>query len=325
MQQVEERNNKRWRPEEISFLQKNIDKPIPELASSLNRSEGSVTTMVWKIKEGKYPISNTISSIKSEWDSGKAKPVKELLRTDDKPQWKIQFDKALITLVKNHGMSEEQARRELGYALSSFSEKPELKNLPVESIYNTLLDIGRTKVSLNPAQKLAFIVERDGKCVFEISYRGLCKILIDSGSVKIIDAFIVYEGEEFDYNPAENILTHKPKFGFSEEENNKRKIIGAYSRAILADGMKHFHFIELYKLEKIERMSNASFYGEWRMDMYKKTAIRSHYKFLPKKDLSEHIHNAILLDEQSMAMNFDKSKKKGKSMMDFFSNNDEII
>lgn len=324
MQQGEDRNNKRWKQEEVLFLKKNIDKPIPHLASSLNRSEGSVTTMVWKIKEGKYPISDTVLSIKSEWDSGKPQPVKELLRTDDKPEWKIQFDKALIALVKSYNMSEEQARRELNYALSFFNEKPELRSLPIESIYNALLDIGRTRVSLNSAQKLAFIVGREGKCVFEISYRGLCKILMDSGSVKIIDAFIVYEGEEFDYNPADNILTHKPKFGFSEEENNKRKIIGAYSRAILDDGMKHFHFVELYKLEKIERMSNASFYGEWRTDMYKKTAIRSHYKFLPKKDLSEHIHNAILLDEQSMEMNFNKGKKKNKSMMDFFSNNDEI-
>lgn len=235
--------------------------------------------------------------------------------------WKQAFSQAGELLVEL-GLTKEQAVTELSYALHLFEENPRLKTCAPDSILIALQNIGRTKISVNPAQKLAYVDERDGKCYFELTYKGLIKVLTDSGSVKVIDPFIVYEDEEFDYSPADNFLTHIPRYASTEAENRSRGIKGAYSRAILHDDTPHFHFVEVWKLEKVEKMSRMpQFYQDWKEDMYKKTALRSHYKYLPKKDLPDFIAHALILDEDNF---FGRPSRRKTGLLDFFANNSEI-
>lgn len=305
---METRSNKRWKPQEIDFLRANISQPVSWLSQQLNRSQGSVTTMVWKLKmTSENPI--TVKNIDES-----------IIAPQQKPIWQLQINKAKEILIAE-GMKEDRADNEISYALTFFHENATLKNCTTESILTSLINIGRTGISLNPAHKLSYLTNRDGKCIFDLTYRGLSKTLTDSGSVKVIDAHIVYEGDEFDYSPADLKIYHAPKIAMTEAENNARKIRGAYSIAVLQDGTKHPHFMEAWNLEKIARLSSSNFYNEWREDMYKKCVIRSHYKFLPKRDLSNYVQSAILLDEENTGMNFHAGKNKKKiGMMDFFSN-----
>lgn len=345
---MEQRNNKRWKPDEIDFIQKNVDKSPEWLSSQLNRSEGSINTMIWKLKKESEtqttvtlpPASsagqrlnitnNTDKPIKIQSSSPIVlEPNESTTISSSKPHWQNYVEKAREILVVE-GMTESQADTEMSYIYSIFHEKPTLKNCDHDSIVSAIINIGRTKSTINPTLKLAYLKAKDGKCVFELTYRGLIKTLTDSGSVKVMDAHIVYEDDyEFEYLPAENKIHHKPKVAKTEAENNARQIAGAYSVAILNDNTKHYHFMEIWKLVKIEQMSTGGesdyYYNEWRTDMYKKCAIRSHYKFLPKGNtMPEYIQRALTVDDENSSITMGNSKfgagKKKSGMMDFFNN-----
>jgi phage RecT family recombinase len=341
-------HNKRWKQDEIDFIQHNINKPVDWLSSQLNRSEGSINTMIWKLKKESETQTTVAlphaSSAGQRFDikNNSDKPIKIISSSPivlepnesttisgSTPHWQNQVEKARQILVVE-GMAESQADTEMSYVYSIFHENPTLKNCHQDSIVSAIIDIGRTKSTINPALKLAYLKAKDGKCVFELTYRGLIKSLTDSGSIKVMDAHIVYEDDyEFEYLPAENKITHKPKVAKTEAENNARQIAGAYSVAILNDGTKHYHFMEIWKLAKIEQMSTGGesdyFYTEWKTDMYKKCAIRSHYKFLPKgTTLPEYIQRAIMIDDENSSIMMSSSKfgagKKRGGMMEFFNN-----
>ena len=343
------RNNKRWKAQEIEFVRQNINKPIDWLSSQLNRSGGSINAMLWKLKKESATETITLPSAKpgesihitnhSNKDIKIVAPNTETIGLKSgtaitiSPEWQHQVERARQIMIAE-GMPESQTDIEISYVLSLFHEKPSLKNCTPDSIVSAIINIGRTKTTINPALKLAYLDAKEGKCVFELTYRGLIKTLTDSGSVKVMDAHIVYEDDyEFEYSPAENKLHHKPRAAKTEAENNARQIAGAYSVAILKDGTKHYHFMEIWKLEKIERMSKGGesdyYYNEWKTDMYKKCAIRSHFKFLPKGNtLPDYIQRAIMIDEENSSLSMMDSGnklyagKKKKGMMDFFSNQD---
>jgi phage RecT family recombinase len=344
---MEQRNNKRWKQDEIEFIQQNISKSVEWLSSQLNRSEGSINTMIWKLKKESDP-QTTITLPPAT--SGKAfiiknngdKPIKVVSSSpivlepnesttisDSKPHWQNQVEKAKRILVAE-GMTESQADTEVSYIHSIFHENPILKNCDSDSIVSAIINIGRTKSTINPTLKLAYLKAEGNKCTFELTYRGLIKTLTDSGSIKVMDAHIAYEDDyEFEYFPAENRINHKPRISKTETENNSRQVAGAYSVAILNDGTKHYHFMEIWKLEKIEQMSAGGnsdyYYKQWKTDMYKKCVIRSHFKFLPKgTTLPEYIQRAIMIDDENSSISmgggkFGAGKKRG-GMMNFFNN-----
>lgn len=234
--------------------------------------------------------------------------------------WKDAFKDAKPFLSKQ--LPKNRAAKELEYALYLFQKEPKLKNCTYDSILFALQNIAHTQISLNTAQNLAYLDARDSNCYFELTYKGLIKILIDSKTIKLIDAFIVYEDEQFEYVPTQNYLFHIPNYDSRTDlENASRKIRGAYSKATLNDGFSHFHFVDAWKLKKVEVVAyKPSFYSNWREDMYKKIAIRSHYKFLPKNNLPEHIEDSFILDVENFFPDAYKLNRKGRGMFDYFSN-----
>ena len=81
---------------------------------------------------------------------------------------------------------------EIGYASKIISTNLSLQKCSYESVMECLVQIQKIGLTLNPTLKLVYLVERDGKCVIEVSYIGLIAILKKSGGCKYIDAFIVF-------------------------------------------------------------------------------------------------------------------------------------
>lgn len=197
----------------------------------------------------------------------------------------------------------KKAKTELGFAAQIIEGNPQLKTCDVASIQNAIINVARTGTTLNPAMKLAYLIPRKGKCVLDFSYMGLIHILTDGGDVKYITATIVYEDEEFVFDPINTV--HKPIYAKTEELQKKREIHGALSTAILKDNTRVYEFMPYWELLKIKRQSmsaNSSFspYGEWAEEMYKKAVIKRHYKFLPKGSPdAERLAEAIAADTEA--------------------------
>jgi recombination protein RecT len=197
------------------------------------------------------------------------------------PLWKKALKDAY---PKFQSIDPERALTELGFAMQLIEGNEYLQRCTPESIVNAILNIARTSVTLNPVLKLAYLVPRKTQCCLDFSYTGLIGLLTESGVIKYVNATVAYEDEEFAYNPITMSILHRPTNPRTEEEQNKRLVNGAYSRAVLPDGTVVYEYMPFWELEKIRLKSpiksENSIWNEWTFEMYKKSVIRRHYKLL---------------------------------------------
>jgi recombination protein RecT len=174
-----------------------------------------------------------------------------------------------------------------------------------DSVANALLDM--VVQGLNPAKKQGYFIVYGNQLVFQRSYFGTMAVTKRVTNAKSIDAAVIYDGDEVDYemiNGRITNLTHKQKFG----NINKEKIIGAYATIIMADGTV---YNELMTIDEIRKAwSKAQFWGkeqtveksgsthdEFKQEMAKKTVInRACKKFMNSSDDSslvmQHVNRA---------------------------------
>lgn len=179
--------------------------------------------------------------------------------------------------------TETAYNREVIFAKQAFDGSDLLQKCAPESIRNSIVNIALTGASLNPVLQQSYLIPRKGKCCLDFSYRGLCKIAIDSGSVYDIDAVPVFEGDEFYYemglNPA---LIHKPKMHTDAKD---KKLIAVYAIAVLHHGIKKFVVLDKEKIERARKSSQADLVWKAHYDeMAKKTAVKLLYKLLPQSE-----------------------------------------
>lgn len=178
-----------------------------------------------------------------------------------------------------------KALQELGFAYQIISESTMLQNCDPSSIRNAVTNIARTGITLNPVMRLAYLVPRNKKCILDFSYMGMISLLKNNGNIKTINAYIVYEDEEFEHDIVNNVIYHKPAYAKTEQEHNKRVPIGAYSVAKLPTNDVDYCFMPMWEINKIKNTSKGadSSYSPWNTwgdEMIKKTVIKRHFKML---------------------------------------------
>lgn len=203
--------------------------------------------------------------------------------------------------------------REINFAIQAIRGNDLLQKCDEQSIKNAIVNVALTGVTLNPVLQQAFLIPRKGKCCLDISYRGLCKIAVDSDSVYDIDAVPVFEGDEFYYEMGlEPILKHRPLM-FDDEKDKKIKAV--YAVATLHHGIKKFVVLDK---EKINRARKSAQYDKvWAAhedEMSKKTAVKLLYKLLPQ---TERMSTAVSVINEHEGLIL-KDEKKAKEIMDRF-------
>lgn len=207
-----------------------------------------------------------------------------------------------------------QWERELGFALQALRKNNYLMKIAMEdkvelqaAIYNVAL----TGLSLNPVLKYAYLLPRGGKICLEPSYMGLIKILTDAGSIKQVWADVICENDHSKIvrgtNPS---IEHS--YGIEDERG---EITGCYAVAVLANGATQFEVLQLSEVENIKRRSEAVKSGKgspWDSDeaeMFKKTAIRRLFKYLPKTEIPEQVLQTLEVFDKNHEI--EKEEPKG--------------
>jgi recombination protein RecT len=183
--------------------------------------------------------------------------------------------------------------------------KPALEVCTKDSIANSLLDM--VVQGLNPAKKQGYFIVYGKQLTFQRSYFGTMAVTKRVTGAKDIDAAVIYEGDDVNYemvNGRITNLTHKQKFG----NINKDKILGAYATIVMPDGTVYHELMTIDEIRKA--WSKAQFWGkdqkveqqgstheEFKQEMAKKTVInRACKKFLNSSDDSslvmQHINRA---------------------------------
>ncbi len=205
---------------------------------------------------------------------------------------------------------EERFMKEVMFASAILAQNSYLNGGSQESKVKAMMILADVPLTLNPIHKEAYLVPRKVggqlQVVLEPSYMGLVKLLTDSGSVKVIEARPIYQGDDcaIDMSTAQKVLRHVPYFMRGVAKGG---VMGFYSLATLHDGSKVCEVMGKDEVDRImERSESYKAYKSgnvrsavWITDydqMGCKTVIKRHWKQLPKTDRMEGFAKAVDID-----------------------------
>lgn len=223
------------------------------------------------------------------------------------------FFQAIEPRMKEAGFSPEKVRQELSFALQHINKSKQLKECTPESLLTAVLNISNIGLSLNPASKESYLIPRwnTGAKIFEAalepSYVGLVKLLTDCGSVISMLCQLVYSGDQFEIDLANNLnpVLHKREL----VKSKRGELIGCYALATLPDKTRQVEYMDIEEINAIRERSETykayvakkifsctwvSDYGE----MCRKTVIKRIYKYLPRTERMMYVDNAVNTDNR---------------------------
>lgn len=180
-------------------------------------------------------------------------------------------------------------------ALTLINTTPGLAACTRDSFAGALMTASQLGLEPGPLGE-AYLVPYGTKCTLIIGYRGYIKLAWQSNQLRNIDAHVVYDGDEFEYEYGLNpILRHKPG-------RTRRDITDIYAVASFINGGSAFVVLSPDEVEEFRRRSataNAAS-SPWKTDwnaMAKKTAVRQLAKWLPMSPELRNFATAAALDE----------------------------
>jgi recombination protein RecT len=195
--------------------------------------------------------------------------------------------------------------REAGFALqilraSDYLSKVALNN--PASLEAAITNVGAIGISLNPAEKLAYLVPRkvggNPAVCLDLSYMGLLWIAIDAGAIRWGQAVIVRQKDTFELQG----IDKEPKHTYQPFDKERGPIVGVYVVVKTPEGDYLTHPMPIDKVYAIRDRSEAwkaykrdsSKTCPWVTDeeeMVKKTCVKQAQKYWPKcKRLDEAVH-----------------------------------
>lgn len=191
-------------------------------------------------------------------------------------------------------------KREAGFAMqiiagNNFLAKVAMNNR--QSLVNAIINVGAIGISLNPAEKEAYLVPRNGAVCLDISYIGFMRLATDTGQVVWVQSDIVYEKDHFRIVG----LDKQPEHHFNSFDKSRGEAVGVYVTAKLASGDYLTETMTTEEINSIRDKSQghiafvsgkarSSIWNDHWGEMAKKTVVKRASKYWPK---SERLDKAI--------------------------------
>lgn len=163
------------------------------------------------------------------------------------------------------------------------------------SAQNAIINVAAIGITLNPAQKLAYLVPRNGGVCLDISYMGLMHLAADTGSIRWGQAVIVHANDTF-----KRIGIDKAPIHEVDEFGDRGDPVGAYCVVKTSDGD---YLTDVMKRDDILAIRDRSVaWKAWvskkkscpwvtdELEMWRKTVVKRASKYWPKV---ERLNNAI--------------------------------
>lgn len=192
-------------------------------------------------------------------------------------------------------------QREAAFALQLLSDNKYLAGIALknqQSLVNAVMNIAAIGISLNPAEKEAYLVPRDGKVCLDISYMGLINLATSNGAVEWVQAAVVHATDQFTING----LDKQPTHSYNAFDPNRGDPVGVFVTAKLANGDYLTGTMNVAEINAIRDKSQgyiafingkarSSIWNDYWGEMAKKTIVKRESKMWPKSSrLSKAIH-----------------------------------
>lgn len=187
--------------------------------------------------------------------------------------------------------------REASFAMqimqsNEFLAKTAMRNQA--SLINSVVNVAAIGISLNPAEKEAYLVPRNGQVCLDISYVGLMRLATDTGQVEWVQADLVYENDHFRMVG----LDKQPEHHYNAFAKDRGQVVGVYVTAKLATGD---YLTETMTTEEVNAIrdksqghisfvsgkARSSIWNDHWGEMAKKTVVKRAHKYWPKSERLE--------------------------------------
>lgn len=169
------------------------------------------------------------------------------------------------------------------------------------ALRNAFLQAAATGLTMDPTQKLAWIIPQKGIPVYDISYKGLIRVAVDSNIIADAVVDLVFEHDRFQSNGLRKSPSHEyDPFGAKGalimtttdlgQVGERGLFRGAYIDYRLPDGSTLVHFVPKDDIAAVREISNSwknedkrheSPWANWPWAMVRKSIVRSGHNILP--------------------------------------------
>jgi recombination protein RecT len=218
----------------------------------------------------------------------------------EKPTWK-DLEAALEeiraewpNLSTNPRLKFDAEREWVLQACNKTEKTPPIAIGNIIAVQEALRNVAAVGVTLDPARKFSYILQRDGKMVYDLSYMGMLDLATASGAIQWAQARIVHTNDVFELAGYDAPPVHKFKPFAKPEERGE--IIGAYVVVKTPGGDYLTATMHADEINAIRERSPAAKAGKgpWKTDwneMAKKTVVKNAYKYWPRSEaLDRAIH-----------------------------------
>nr|WP_275077178.1 RecT family recombinase [Proteus terrae] len=186
-------------------------------------------------------------------------------------------------------------KRESEFAMQIFANNDYLANVAVNnlvSVRSAIMNVSAIGISLNPAQKLAYLVPRDKKVCLDISYMGLMHIAQQSQAIKWCQSSIVRQNDNFQLTSIDTAPRHEYNAFATQEQRGE--IVGAYTVVKTEDEDYLTHTMAIADIYSIRDRSSA--WKAWiarkkscpwvtdEEQMILKTVVKQAAKYWPRRE-----------------------------------------
>lgn len=187
-------------------------------------------------------------------------------------------------------------KRESEFAMQIFANNDYLAKVAISNPTSTrsaVMNIAGIGISLNPSQKLAYLVPRKGAICLDISYMGLMHIAQQAGAIKWCQSAIVRKNDQF----RRESLDKPPSHIYNDFDTTEQRgdVVGAYVVIKTDDGDYLTHTMRIADIYAIRDRSEAwrkyktdnSKKCPWVTDeeqMILKTVVKQAAKYWPRRE-----------------------------------------
>lgn len=225
----------------------------------------------------------------------------------------VQFDpKQIIQKQSSKFLDQDVFASECEFAIQALRKNDYLMNTAKQnpqSLEDAITNVSKIGISLDPSKAHAYLVPRkifNLPCVvLDISYRGLCRIAVDSNCIKFVKAMIFRKNDTFESMG----IDKEPKHTFNpfSTEAERGEIVGVYCVVKTLHGD---YLTETMTIEEVNKIKGRSEMGKkdkgpWVTDfqeMAKKTVIKRASKQWPVGDGK--LHEAVEVVNQHEGIDF---------------------
>lgn len=193
------------------------------------------------------------------------------------------------------------AEKLLKLVLVAANKNPKILECTQESVVSAVITAAELGLDVSGNTGEGYLVPYFNKrakryeCQFIPGYKGLSKLAYQTGEVRRIEAEVVYENDQFDFEKGLNQkLRHVPNV-----HGDRGEPIGAWALVERINGGINFDFMPTKQIRQVQSMSQMGDSGPWKAwpdEMWKKTVWRRLSKWTQLS--SEKYQKALELSDQ---------------------------